>query len=380
MKIAIIHDCIYPWRKGGGEVRNHHLSRQLAKMGHEVLLVGMKDWDGPDRRELEPGITAVGISVGLALYDQTGKRSLYDAISFAQACAPERLDELVGKVDIVEANNIPYFHLANVSRWAKSQDIPMMVTWHEVYGYKHWRKERNPIIGAFAAFYENRAMSLGDYLIAVSNHTRGRLMEKGVKEERIKVVYAGMDVDAIANTSPGGPESDLIYSARLVPTKRTDLLLSASELAGKKLGRPIKGIVTGDGPQKDQLKRQAYNMQVDFHFTGWLPEPSEVWAHMKKSKIMVHTSEREGFGFAALEAMACGLPVVAMDQETTAVKEFVEEGKTGYKVEPDPESISDAIITAISNHQSMADNCRDYARGFSWSSSGENLIAAYRSA
>ena len=38
MKIAIIHDCIYPFRKGGGEVRNYHLSRQLAKMGHEVFL------------------------------------------------------------------------------------------------------------------------------------------------------------------------------------------------------------------------------------------------------------------------------------------------------------------------------------------------------
>ena len=380
MRIAIIHDCIYPWRKGGGEVRNHNLARELAKLGHEVLLVGMKDWEGDDYKEIMPGVTAVGISMGLALYDQTGKRTLMDAFTFASACSPQNLDRYLGKVDIVEVNNIPYFHLLNVSKWTRQHDIPMMVTWHEIYGYNHWRKERNPLVGAFAAFYENRSMSLGDCLIAVSNHTRARLIRCGVSEERIKVVFAGIDVSAISQSVPGGPESDVIYSARLVPTKRTELLLSASQLAGEKLGRKIRGIVTGDGPQKEALMKKAKDLDLDFYFTGWLPEPSDVWGHMKQSKIMVHTSKREGFGFAALEAMACGLPVVAMDEDTTAVGEFVSEGRTGYKVPPDPTSISEAIIKGLANHRFMSSMCRNYAKTYSWERSGERLLSAYRTA
>ena len=134
MKIAIIHDCIYPFRKGGGEVRNYHLSRQLAKMGHEVFLVGMKDWDGDDYLELSEGVTAVGVSSGLSLYDSTGQRTFGDAMLFSASCSSANLEKYIPDVDIVEANNIPYMHLPNVWKWTREKDIPMYVTWHEVYG------------------------------------------------------------------------------------------------------------------------------------------------------------------------------------------------------------------------------------------------------
>lgn len=377
MRIAIIHDCIYPFRKGGGEVRNYHLSRQLAAMGHEVYLVGMKDWDGDDYYELSEGVTAVGITSGLDLYDTTGKRTIGDAMMFSSACSPVNLNKYLPEVDLVEVNNIPYMHLPNVWKWTRERDVPMFVTWHEVYGYSHWRKERNPLVGAFAAYYEKNSMKFGDYLIAVSDHTKNRLLQKKVSQERIKVVFGGVDTPKIALCRPEGPKSDVIYSTRLVSHKRVDLLLSASELAGKKLGRPIKGVITGDGPLKDQLKRQAYNMEIDFWFTGWLEHPEEVWGHMKKSKVMVHTSQREGFGFAALEAMACGLPVIAMDEETTAIGELINEGKNGYITKPDAESISQAILKALDNYEQMAVSCIDRADTFSWEASGKSLVRAY---
>ena len=377
MKIAIIHDCIYPFRKGGGEVRNYHLSRQLAKMGHEVFLVGMKDWDGDDYLELSEGVTAVGVSSGLLLYDSTGKRTIGDAMMFSASCSSANLEKYIPDVDIVEANNIPYMHLPNVWKWTREKDLPMYVTWHEVYGYSHWRKERNPIVGAIATYYERNSMKFGDYLIAVSDHTKNRLLEKGVPEERIRVVLAGVDTPKIAVCPPEGSESDVIYSARLVSHKRVDLLLSASEISGRKLGRPIKGVITGDGPLKEDLKRQAYNMEIDFWFTGWLEQPEEVWGHMKNSKVMVHTSQREGFGFVALEAMACGIPVIAMDEETTAIGELVDDGKNGYITSPDPESVSDAILKALDNYEGMAPSCVDRADSFSWESSGKSLVRAY---
>ena len=377
MRIAIIHDCIYPFRKGGGEVRNHYLSKELARMGHEVFLVGMKDWEGDEYLELSDGITAVGVSSGLSLYDKTGKRTIGDAMMFGAACSPQNLDKYIPDVDLVEANNVPYMHLPNIWKWTRQKDIPMYVTWHEVYGYSHWRKERNPVVGAFAAYYERNAMKFGDYLIAVSDHTEKRLIEKKVSQERIKVVFGGVDTRKIAVCAPEGPESDVIYSTRLVSHKRVDLLLSASEISGRKLGRPIKGVITGDGPLKEDLKRQAYNMEIDFWFTGWLEQPEEVWGYMKNSKVMVHTSQREGFGFAALEAMACGIPVIAMDEETTAIGELIDHGKNGYITSPDPESVSEAILTALDNYESMAPSCVDRANSFSWEASGKSLVRAY---
>ena len=128
------------------------MPRQLAAMGHEVYLVGMKDWDGDDYYELSEGVTAVGITSGLDLYDTTGKRTIGDAMMFSAACSPVNLNKYLPEVDLVEVNNIPYMHLPNVWKWTRERDIPMFVTWHEVYGYSHWRKERNPLVGAFAAY------------------------------------------------------------------------------------------------------------------------------------------------------------------------------------------------------------------------------------
>lgn len=378
MRIAIIHDCIYPYRNGGGEVRNHYLARQLADNGHEVFLVGMKDWDGDDYLELSEGVTAVGVSTGMALYDQTGKRTISDAMMFAASCSSQQLDKYIPDVDLVEANNIPYMHLPNIHRWTDSKDIPMFVTWHEVYGYSHWRKERNLIVGAFATYYERKATKFGDYIIAVSDHTKQRLLDLGVKPEKIKVVFGGVDTTKIEQTPPDGPESDVIYSARLVSTKRVDLLLSASQISSEKLGRPIKGVITGDGPLKNELEELSDKKGLDFEFTGWLPEKEDVWGRMKNSKVMVHTSQREGFGFAALEAMACGLPVVAMNEATTAIGELVTEGRNGYITDPDPSSVSEGIIKALGNYQSMSASCRHQADSFSWERSGESLMKAYK--
>ena len=98
---------------------------------------------------------------------------------------------------------------------------------------------------------------------------------------------------------------------------------------------------------------------------------------MKNSKVMVHTSQREGFGFAALEAMACGIPVIAMDEETTAIGELIDHGKNGYITSPDPESVSEAILTALDNYESMAPSCVDRANSFSWEASGKSLVRAY---
>ena len=377
MRVAIIHDCIFPFRKGGGEVRNYHLARELAAQGHEVFLVGMKDWDGDEYYELSEGVTAVGISYGLALYDRTGKRSLSDAMMFGAACSPANLDKYIPDVDLVEVNNIPYMHLPNVHKWTGQKNIPMFVTWHEVYGYSHWRKERNPIIGAFAAYYERRSTKMGDFIIAVSNHTKKRLLNLGVDQARIKVVVGGIDVAKIEETIPEGPESDLIYSTRLVPHKRVDLLLSGSRFASKKLERPISGVITGDGPLKKDLESLSYKMGLNFEFTGWLEDPESVWGHMKNSKVMVHTSQREGFGFAALEAMACGIPVVATNDDTTAVGEFISEGRNGYLVDPDPEAVGEGIVKALNNYQYMEKNCQMKANAFSWEKSGKNLVEAY---
>ena len=380
MRIAFIHDCIYPYRKGGGEVRIKYLSELLVKAGHEVVLVGMKDWQGPDVKVIKQGITAIGICEGLDLYTESGHRTISDALRFSRACTPKNLTDLVGRVDLIEANNIPYVHLWNVQNWAKEMDVPMLVTWHEFYGYEHWKTERTMPVAWGTTIFEKYTTTLGDGIIAVSERTKRRLIERGVKEYRISVVNGGIDVSHIAKTPLEGSNSDLFYAARLVGIKRVDLLLLATAISQKSLKRPLKVIITGDGPLKSELEALADNLGVDAEFTGFLPSLENVWGRMKKSKVMVHTSEREGFGFAALEAMACGLPVVTTDEDTTSINMFIDNGKNGYVCEPTPRSIADGIIKALNHADDMITNCKATASAFSWQQSAEELQRVYKAA
>jgi glycosyltransferase involved in cell wall biosynthesis len=76
-------------------------------------------------------------------------------------------------------------------------------------------------------------------------------------------------------------------------------------------------------------------------------------------------STREGFGIAALEANACGLPVITVNHRMNAVCDLVTDG-TGLVCEPSVEEISEAIIQALDVSMSMRTRCVELARDYDW--------------
>ena len=53
MRIAFVYDAVYPWVKGGAEMRIHELGKRLLDRGHEVHIYGIKWWEGEDTFEYE---------------------------------------------------------------------------------------------------------------------------------------------------------------------------------------------------------------------------------------------------------------------------------------------------------------------------------------
>ena len=81
MKIAFVYDVIYPYVKGGVEKRIWELAIRLSARGHNVHIVGMKYWDGPDSVEKD-GVTLHGICPSQTLYAD-GRRTIGEAIYFS---------------------------------------------------------------------------------------------------------------------------------------------------------------------------------------------------------------------------------------------------------------------------------------------------------
>jgi len=100
-------------------------------------------------------------------------------------------------------------------------------------------------------------------------------------------------------------------------------------------------------------------------FIGFLEHHDEVIALMKASKIYASPSTREGFGIAALEAMACGLPVVTVNVPKNAVMELVNK-ETGIICDPTPEAFAEAVISCLIKIGEMKNICTRSASNYDW--------------
>jgi glycosyltransferase involved in cell wall biosynthesis len=164
-----------------------------------------------------------------------------------------------------------------------------------------------------ARFYAERAKRL-DAVVAVSVATAGVLTQIGVPAELIHVIHNGVDLDVFRPV----PAADdgvvrIAYPARILPAKgqhhAIDAVARLPRGAKERVRLTIAGAVV-DRVYLEQLRVQAFNQPVDI-----VPDPPAIAPVYQAADIVVFPTElEEGFGFTAVEAMACGRPVVWFDQ------------------------------------------------------------------
>ena len=92
-------------------------------------------------------------------------------------------------------------------------------------------------------------------------------------------------------------------------------------------------LILGDGPEREAIRSLVRDHAIEDKvlFKPFLDSHDEVISLMKSSHVCVIPSTREGFGIAALEALACGLPVVTVDHPDNAISELITE-KPGFSL------------------------------------------------
>jgi glycosyltransferase involved in cell wall biosynthesis len=165
----------------------------------------------------------------------------------------------------------------------------------------------------------------------------------GVSDNRVSVIRNGVDRDIFFPDSRSqtrdGP-ARLGVVGRLIPEKGLDLLLAA--MPRIVAARPVVLTVVGDGPERAALERKALGLPVVF--AGYISTQSEIASFLRSIDVFVMPSRCEGLPNALLEALACGIPVVATDVPGMA------EAAAGNAilVPPDaPAALADAVCRAI---------------------------------
>ena len=394
---------------GGQGVYLHYLTRELARMGHDVHVIA-----GPPYPALAEGVTAHNIrDYSYWSYHHYKKDFVFNRppLSYFH---PVNFYEFVSTritLSSLLANfsTRAYFRLRELSRehrfdivhdnqtlsygvWAMhASGFPLVATIHHPLSYDlknalrqartTYEKARR-ILWSPWMMQEAVARSL-DRVIVVSETSRADVETAfGLPPEKVRTVYNGIDTDTF-RPLPGverKPDKLLYVGNSEDRNKGARYFLEALNI----LKDELDFRVTFVDNEKWRLKLvpglvDAYGLNSRFDFTGRIPT-DELVRHYNEARLLVTSSVHEGFGLPLAEAMACGTPAVAT--QIGAYREIVEHGTSGWLVPPaDPRALA-AAIRMLWNDASLRQRLGEGGRRrivekFNWRTAAEGTLAVY---
>jgi glycosyltransferase involved in cell wall biosynthesis len=372
MKIAFVYDVIYPYVKGGVEKRVWELATRLTRRGHEVHLFGMKFWDGQDLLKRE-SVFLHGVCPAQKLYFG-GRRTFWQPLYFSIRLIPPLVKE---RFDLIDCQQFPYLAGFSSGFFSKLKKIPLVLTWHEVWGdywyeYLGWK-------GFVGKITERLVARLTSDNVAVSKTTAKNLYRLGIRDE-ITIIPNGIDLRRIQSIPPSSESSDIIFSGRLIKEKHADLLIHAIELLMQKNPK-IRVVLIGEGPEYANIQNLIDSKKINdtIHLSEFYKDHDDFIAQLKSSKVFVLPSTREGFGITALEALACGLPVVTVDHPSNAIRDLITE-KNGFLCSLSSQDLAEKIHLALQHYPEMKTSCFASVAPFDWNSIISEIETYYQSA
>jgi len=208
-----------------------------------------------------------------------------------------------------------------------------------------------------------------DRVIVPSATTKRDLSSLGFLEDKVVVVPNGLAIDFIAKISGAESlKSEACFLARLKPSKGIyDLPKIWSKVTEKIEGARL--VVMGGGSPKEverfkDVLRETGVLE-NIKILGFVSE-EEKYRLLKSAKVFISPSHEEGFGISVLEAMACGLPVVAWD--LPVYREIFEEGMRRIPF-GDHQKFAAAVAEILSNEERrarMGQEAKSLAQKYDW--------------
>ena len=368
----MVTDAIYPYHRGGKEMRYHQVLPRLEKTV-EVQVYTMHWWREDSGERLDMGVRYRAICPKVPLY-AGARRSMLEALVFAVAC----LRLVFERFDVVEADHMPYLQLFTLWLVTRLKRRPLIVTWNEVWGKEYWGRYLGRLSGPIAWWTERISMSLPDQILALSGETEERLRFYLGDSVPIRVIPMAVDLDLIASVDPVAADEapDLLFVGRLLTHKAVDLLIDAVAILTAKI--PLRVLIVGDGPEKPNLQNQVIEkgLSTIVQFRSDVAEQTEVFALMKAAKVFVFPSLREGFGIAPLEALACGTRVVTSSHSDNQARHLVARSKLGYIAEPTATALAASVEQALADESLVAGTPDSWIKEFDWSAVADQYANA----
>ena len=382
---------------GGMNVYIVEASKRLAARGIAVdVFTRATSSDLPPVVEMLPGVTVRHVNAGP--FEDLGKDDLPAQLcAFTAAVLREEAQHEPGFYDVIHSH---YWLSGQVGWLARDRwSVPLIHSAHTLAKVKNAAlaagdtpEPRARVIG------EEQVVAEADRLIANTAEEARELVDfYGADPRRVLVVPPGVDLDRFtpgdrrrARQQVGVPQDAvvLLFVGRIQPLKAPDVLLrAAARLVADdpalraRLQVLVVGAPSGSGLAEPRgLQELAVTLGIEELVRFVPPQPAARLAdHYRAADVAVVPSHNESFGLVALEAQACGTPVVAaaVGGLTTAV----EDGVSGVLVRGhDADDYATAVRSVLVQRELLSAGARRHASRFSWDRTADSLVEAYTAA
>ncbi|WP_369221709.1 glycosyltransferase [Streptomyces sp. R39] len=367
LRIVRLANFVAP-ASGGLRTALRELGKGFVAAGHDsVLIVPGERYS--DRYEEQgrvitlPGPLLPGTGGYRVLVDKKRVQSLLEHL------APDRLE-------VSDRTTLRW-----TGRWARRARVPAVMVSHETADgvLRTW------------GMSENMSRRTADALNIRTAHSYARVVctTEFAEREFIRigarnVVRAPLGVDLVGrHPSLRHPdlraryaredETLLVMCSRLSVEKRPGTAIDALEALVRR-GRRVILVVAGDGPLRERLEQRVRERRLPVTFLGHVSDRDSLGALQASADVALAPGPAETFGLAALEAMACGTPVVA--SASSALPEVI--GSAGATAADRGEAFADAVETLLERPAAeRRETARARAECFGWGTAVEAFLAAH---
>ena len=276
------------------------------------------------------------------------------------------VDQLIPKLklDIIHTHH-PVLLGQTAAAKARDYNLPLVFTFHTQYQeYTHYfpfpQEQVQEFIKSRVMNWLRDFMRKCQHIIIPSESMRSILVNDYGLVDRYTVIPTGVDITPFKEANAAAIRSQwnwnddkiIISAGRLAEEKNWVTLLNAFALAQKSQPN-IRLVLLGDGPQAEALRQLVGELGITERvtFTGNVPF-TEMPMYLKAADLFAFASITETQGLVTLEAMAAGLPVVAVDASGT--RDILEDGKQGLLVQNDANDLANGIVKVIENPSLMS--------------------------
>jgi len=288
---------------------------------------------------------------------------------------------------IVHAHGHPYLTSLIAAKLAKRYNKPFVLTQHNTFIEYDNIFDKIERLNDLAVGKET--LKEADKIITVSSATKDYVLSLGAKPAKVKVMYNGVDLDRFRPLAGkreemrrrlGIPQGVKVAVTvrRLVYKNGIDTLIECANIAVKK-NPNIIFLTVGKGPDQDsvQMKAKQLGIENNFKLTGFVADADLSLYYNLADFFVLPSKSGEGLPLVALEAMACGLSVIATN--VGGINEILMDD-WGRLVPPnEPELLAKAVLefAAIdfSSHKSELRSVMEDK--FSWEKNVESLVETY---